>query len=338
MGQHPTPDPDPYPYKYEDPEELGARVYEGSGLSVRALTAEELQRFLDAHTGQPTRPLGSGWAALDPAGHPAGVPWPSPHAAPETPGPQLSTSVEAPGTAAGRPGRSALAQYRRRRRQELAAWTRSLVWRVPLVAAAGLTGSALATQASLARTLAAVVGLAAAALVGWRLRFRPSTQARAWQRGARGERRTARLLERLGRDGYVVFHDLAMPGSPANIDHLVVGPSGVFVVDSKQWTGQVHQSADGLVWHNHYRLDRALATIRWKALTLGQVLGIPVAPLLCVHHAHVQGGGLRVQGVAIVPATLLRSALGYDHVLSEIDVELYAATARARLGRRSELG
>ncbi|HZA80106.1 MAG TPA: nuclease-related domain-containing protein, partial [Actinomycetes bacterium] len=234
------------------------------------------------------------------------------------------------------PGRSALAAYRRRRATELAGWTRSLAWRAPLVAAAGLAGQVLATQAGLPQ--GGLVGLAVAALVGWRLRFRPSTQARAWQRGARGERRTARLLERLGRDGYVVFHDLAMPGSPANIDHLVVGPSGVFVVDSKQWTGQVHQSADGLVWHNHYRLDRALATIRWKALTLGQVLGIPVAPLLCVHHAHVQGGGLRVQGVAIVPATLLRSALGYDHVLSEIDVELYAATARARLGRRSELG
>ena len=118
-----------------------------------------------------------------------------------------------------------------------------------------------------------------AALVGWRLRFRPSEQARAWQRGAHGERQTARLLDRLGRDGYVVFHDLAMPGSPANVDHLVVGPSGVFVIDSKQWTGQVHQSADGLVWHNHYRLDRTLATIGWQAETLGRLLGVPVAPL-----------------------------------------------------------
>ena len=326
MGQHPTPDPDPD--KHEDLEALGASVYEGSGLSVRALTAEELQRFLDAHTGQPTRPLGSGWAALDPPGHPAGVPWTAPEAAPALPGPPPSAAAKA---AVGSPGRSALAQYRRRRGQELAAWTRSLVWRAPLVAAAGLTGSALATQAGLARTPATVAGLAAAALVGWPLRFRPSTQARTWQRGARGERQTARLLDRLSRHGYQVFHDLAMPGSPANIDHLVVGPSGVFVIDSKQWTGQVHQSAERLIWHNHHHLDRALATICWQALTLGRLLGIPVAPLLCVHHAHVQDGGLRAQGVAIVPATLLRSALGFDRVLSDADVELYAATAKARL-------
>jgi hypothetical protein len=48
---------------------------------------------------------------------------------------------------------------------------------------------------------------------------------------------------------------------------------------------------------------------------------------LCVHDAHVQGGGLHAQGVAIVPAHLLRGALGYDRVLSDADVELLAATA-----------
>jgi hypothetical protein len=229
----------------------------------------------------------------------------------------------------GSPGRSALGQYRRRRAEELGAWTRSLVWRAPLAAAAGLTAALLATQAGLAR--AALAGLAVAALVGWRLRFRPSEQARSWRRGVAGEQQSARLLDRLGRDGYVVLHDLAMPGSPANVDHLVIGPSGVFVIDSKQWTGNVDQGPDGLVWHNHYRLDRALATVRWEAETLGRLLGIPAAPLLCVHGARVQGGGLRAQGVAIVPAFLLRSALGYERVLSDADVELVATTAKARL-------
>jgi Nuclease-related domain len=229
----------------------------------------------------------------------------------------------------GHPGRSALTQYRRRRATELAAWTRSLPWRAPLVMAAGLVAGAAAAQAGLPR--AGLASVAVAALVGWRLRFRPSTQARAWQRGAAGERHTARLLDRLGRDGYVSFHDLAMPDSPANLDHLVLGPSGVFVIDSKQWSGQVHQSSDGLIWHDHYRLDRTLATIRWQAETLGRLLGVPVAPLVCVHGAHIQGGGLRAQGVAVVPATRLRSALGYDQVLSDADVELLAATARTRL-------
>jgi Nuclease-related domain len=170
-----------------------------------------------------------------------------------------------------------------------------------------------------------------AAVVGWRLRFRPSEQARTWQRGAHGERHTARLLRRLTRNGFVVLHDLAVPGSPGNVDHLVIGPSGVFVIDSKQWTGSVHQGADGLVWHNHYRLDRTLETVRWQAETLGRLLGIPAAPLLCVHGAHLQGGGLCAQGVAIVPADRLRAALGHDQVLADANVELLAATARTRL-------
>jgi hypothetical protein len=225
----------------------------------------------------------------------------------------------------GSPGRSALAAYRRRRALELAAWTRSLAWRAPLVAAAGLVVHVLAGQARLPH--GGLVGLAVAALVSWRLRFRPSEQARTWQRGAAGERHTARLLDRLTRDGYVVFHDLAVPGSPANVDHLVIGPTGLFVIDSKQWTGSVHQSADGLAWHNHYRLDRTVETVRWEAGTLGRLLGTRAAALLCVHGAHVHGGGLHVQGVAIVPAHLLRSALGYDRVLSDADVALLATTA-----------
>ena len=61
MRQH----PDPYEDDEEDLEELGTPVYRGTGLSVRALTAEELQRFLDAHADQPAELLaaaGPRWA------------------------------------------------------------------------------------------------------------------------------------------------------------------------------------------------------------------------------------------------------------------------------------
>jgi hypothetical protein len=296
---------------------------------VRALTAEELQRFLDAHHDQPARLLGSGWDA-------ATAPRP-PH------GSQLgkvgssdllSSTPEAPPAgpvsgSLGSPGRSALAAARRRRATELAGWRRSLAWRAPLVAAAGFTGQVLAAQVGL--PWAGLVGLVAAALVGWRLRFRPSEQVMTWRRGAAGERRTARLLDRLVRDGFVVFHDLAVPDSDANVDHLVIGPSGVFVIDSKLWTGSVHQGSDGLAWHNHYRLGRTLETVRWEAQVIGRLLGTRAAAVVCVHGAHVHGGGLEVQGVAILPGHLLRSALGFEGVLSDADVALLATTARASL-------
>jgi Nuclease-related domain len=323
MRQHPPPDPDPD--EDEDLEQLGTPLYQGSGLSLRALTAEELQRFLAAHHGQPARLLGSGWRES------AATPPPDAVRSGEVGSSDLILAAPGappagpPSGSLGRPGRSALAAARRRRREELAAWTRTLVWRAPLVAAAGLVAQVLAAQVGL--SWAGLVGVAAGALVGWRLRFRPSAQLTAWRRGAQGERRTAGLLDRLVRDGYVVFHDLAVPGSPANVDHLVIGPSGVFVIDSKQWSGSVRQSPDGLAWHDHYRLDRTLETVRWEAQVVGRLLGTRAAALVCVHGAHVQGGGLEVQGLTIVPSHLLRSALGYDRVLSDSDVELLATTA-----------
>ena len=142
MGQHPNPDPDK---DEEDLEELGAPFYQGSGLSVRALTAEELQRFLDAHADQSAEVLGSGWTALDRPGHPVTVPRTPPGrraCAPLQPQPALPAQHVT--GSLGHPGRSARTHYRRRRAAELAVWTHSLTWRAPMVLAAGLVTGALA--------------------------------------------------------------------------------------------------------------------------------------------------------------------------------------------------
>jgi Nuclease-related domain len=133
----------------------------------------------------------------------------------------------------GRPGASAQGEYRRRRATERAAWIRGLPWRAAAVLAAGLTAGLLAMQ--LAPHLTPLAAVLAVAGVGWQLRFRPSPETRAWRRGAAGERRTARLLASLERCGWAVLHDLAVPGSAANIDHLVIGPGGVLVIDSKPY-------------------------------------------------------------------------------------------------------
>jgi hypothetical protein len=62
---------------------------------------------------------------------------------------------------------------------------------------------------------------------------------RAWQRGSVGESKLAQSLAKLRRDDVIVLHDRRVPGSRANIDHLVVCPSGVFVVDAKLYTGVI---------------------------------------------------------------------------------------------------
>ena len=57
---------------------------------------------------------------------------------------------------------------------------------------------------------------------------------RAWERGALGEELVAQRLEDLP-NTFRVLHDRRIPGTRANIDHIVTGPSGVWVIDAKRY-------------------------------------------------------------------------------------------------------
>jgi len=63
----------------------------------------------------------------------------------------------------------------------------------------------------------------------------------AWATGAIGEQKIGRNLDGLRTEGFPVLHDRRIPGTKANIDHLIIGASGVFVVDTKNYAGRVEQ-------------------------------------------------------------------------------------------------
>jgi hypothetical protein len=210
----------------------------------------------------------------------------------------------------GQAGGLAQARWRRARAAELAAWTRTLPWRVAATlvigAGGGLLGNLLVPRLGLA-----VAGLAAV-VTGYGLRFRPSQDASAWRRGAAGERRTARLLGPLERHGWVVLHDLAVSGSQANLDHLVIGPGGVFVIDSKQYHGRLQLDPTGRLWHGRYPLAPVLRAVSFEADQAAQVLpdpGVAVVPIVAVHGARVPWGKVVTDGVPVVPARRLPSML-----------------------------
>ena len=56
---------------------------------------------------------------------------------------------------------------------------------------------------------------------------------RAWASGAAGERRVAERLAGLAGEDVLLLHDQRIPRSRANIDHIAVGPAGVYVIDAK---------------------------------------------------------------------------------------------------------
>jgi hypothetical protein len=273
----PRPQPDPDPdgaWPSCDDEE--------PGVSIRPLRHADLAALL-AHVDQ-----------HDPHQDPGDTPGSG------TPAPMVAVRVRA---SVGRPGASAQAEYRRRRATERAAWTRTLPWRMAAVLAAGLAAGLLAAR--LVPRLTGAAGLLAAAWVAWRLWFRPSPESPAWRRGAAGERRTARLLAPLERQGWAVLHDLAIAGSAANIDHLMIGPGGVVVIDTKQYRGQLHLDRYGMVWHGRHLLISTLRRVRWQADQADEVLGIAdlqVPAVVAVHGASVPWGCLEAEGVTVVPA------------------------------------
>ncbi len=61
---------------------------------------------------------------------------------------------------------------------------------------------------------------------------------KAWATGAAGEEELAAFLVRRC-PKVIVLHDRRMPGSRANIDHLAVAPSGVYVIDAKRYKGKI---------------------------------------------------------------------------------------------------
>jgi hypothetical protein len=232
----------------------------------------------------------------------------------------------------GSPGASAHAEYRRRRAVDWAAWTRTLPWRVAVTlgmgVGAGLLGSLLATRLGLILSGFATVAAA------WALRFRPSPEARAWRQGAVGERRTARLLGPLERQGWAILHDLALPGSRANIDHLMIGPGGVLVIDSKQYRGRLRLDSSGWLWHGGYPLAPALRAVDFEADQAARVLTDPdvvVVPIVAVHGAQVPWGKVVMQGVPVVAARRLPSMLrALPAVLGPERVAVLADQARVR--------
>jgi Nuclease-related domain len=232
----------------------------------------------------------------------------------------------------GRPGGSAQARWRRLRTAEWTAWTRTLPWRTAATlgigAAGGLLGSLLAPRLGL--LVAALAALATA----WGLRFKPSPDAVAWRQGAAGERRTARLLAPLEHQGWAILHDLAVPGSTANIDHLVIGPGGVFVIDSNQYRGRLQLDAVGKLWHGRHPLAPTLGAVSWEADQAAQALpdpGVAVVPIVAVHGAQVPWGKVVTDGVPVVAAQRLPSMLlALPAVLGPERVAWLADQARVR--------
>ena len=127
----------------------------------------------------------------------------------------------------GTPGRSSELRFRKKRRERLRATWRDLALLVGALVACVIW---MALDDGWRQIVAALFVGAFATLfvVGWMIGFDARSLRFAW--GAAGEKWTAQELDKL-ESPWQVFHDL--PDGRGNWDHVVVGPGGVFLIDSK---------------------------------------------------------------------------------------------------------
>ncbi len=123
---------------------------------------------------------------------------------------------------------------------------------------------------------------------------KPLRTRRNYLDGLAAERATAQELAPLIAKGCAVYHDV--PGEKFNLDHVVIGPNAVFMVETKfrhkpaaRGTASALVTFDGksLVfpgWRDTKMLDQTLAQTRWLADYLYRKTGerVPVKPVLAL--------------------------------------------------------
>ena len=159
---------------------------------------------------------------------------------------------------------------------------------------------------------------------------------------AAGERRLARRLDMEVDDDSAVLHNRQVPGTRGKAHHVVIAPTGIWLIDAKPFTGRVRRrnvggwisSGERLFIGNHNR-TKLVETMAWQVVAVRAQLDhvglgeVPVRPVLCLTTA--QWGRFarpfHLGGVLVTWPAALIPAISHDdgvHLLDESTVELLA--------------
>jgi len=192
--------------------------------------------------------------------------------------------------------------------------------------------------------IAIVVGVAFSLLVSWRLGLTLAVIAviadtiyssRWGLPGQRAkmtvaQRHTRRQLAKLGRAGYRAIHGNLIPESQEQIDHLVVGPTGVFAIDSESWDKHlvVRTKNARQLWHGPFSMKERLEHARWESERasemLSGVVGSPVTvrPAMAVYGPRIPWDVATIREVDVFSGPRLRKYLrrrASENGLSRLD-------------------
>lgn len=130
----------------------------------------------------------------------------------------------------------------------------------------------------------------------------------SYRAGVAGEQRTAGVLAGLERQGYRVLHSLPL-SARKDLDHLVIGPAGIFAINTKATTYEVTVKAGGVYadgyrqnWNESIERD---ASVVAEMLSVAARMELACEPLVSVWSA----AGVRSPGGAIAAGESLQDII-----------------------------
>ena len=131
------------------------------------------------------------------------------------------------------------------------------------------------------------------------------------------QRRTRRQLTKLGRAGYLAMHARPIPESQDQIDHLVVGPAGVFAIDSEDWDKRlvVRTKSGKQLWHGPFSMKDRLQHAQWEAQRAADLLSdatgkpVIVRPAMAVYGPRIPWDVATIREVDVFSGPRLRKYL-----------------------------
>ncbi|SOD86504.1 Nuclease-related domain-containing protein [Streptomyces sp. Ag109_G2-15] len=119
----------------------------------------------------------------------------------------------------------------------------------------------------------------------WARLLRRPAAGDSWRKGLAGERRVGAELDRLRPQGWRVLHSVPLPRE-VDLDHLLIGPGGVFSINTKHHPKKAVWVGDDAVKVNHGPAEPYARKSRAEAQRVQRVLerycgfAVPVEPVL----------------------------------------------------------
>jgi len=121
-----------------------------------------------------------------------------------------------------------------------------------------------------------------------------------WRQGIKAEKIVTDTLRNLD-DSYYLINDIVLPKRRANIDHIILGPTGIFVIETKSYGGKIKCERDDW-WQDNGHIKSFSKQVKRNSTTLRRFI-----------RKHINKG-VWVEGVVVLTDPNIKLELKYPSV------------------------